>query len=162
MNLCALTRKTISLSAMLLVITACGGGGNSGDSLDHQTGTVQIADLESGQCMTPVIDSSYVSDVEVKSCSEGVKYQVAGHVTLSDPYGTPYPGHVELSKRIYNGCEPVFEAFTGLTFWSLNNGLDIETVAPSISGWESGDREAICLIRRSDGNNIMASVEARK
>ena len=163
-----MAQKTLLLGAILLVMTACGGGGGGNDGGDGEspsnesTNTVQVAALESGQCITPVIDSSYVSDLEVKSCSDGVKFQVAGRVTLSDPDGTPYPGHVELNKRIYDECERVFEAFTGLTFWNLNHGLDIETVAPSLTGWKSGDREAICLIQKSDGSEIMASVETRQ
>lgn len=153
---CTVTRYAVIFGAMFL-LTACGGGGGSSSVQAPQT--EQIASLQKGECFSPVVDSSYVMDVEVKPCSEGTKYQVAGRITLKDSVDAAYPGHVELDKRIYDECESVFEAFTGLTFWSLKHGLDIETVAPSLTGWNDGDREGICLISKMDGSELMTSVE---
>lgn len=155
-NIRTVTRDAVIFGVMFL-LTACGGGGGSSTAQAPQT--EQLTSLQKGQCFTPVVDSSYVMDVEVKPCSEGTKYQVAGRITLNDSVDATYPGHVELDKRIYDECESVFETFTGLTFWSLKHGLDIETVAPSLTGWKDGDREGICLVRKMDGSELMASVE---
>lgn len=152
-------------------LVSCGGGGSTGgassgdgstgditDEFDpgteprlqmfDGTGATSVASIESlapGSCIS-TDGNWFVSEVHVMNChGEGTnEMQVAGSYLIDAIDGAAYPGSWRLDSQAYDGCQPVFEVYTGTPFWESE--LDIITVAPSRSTWSAGDREVICMV----------------
>lgn len=148
---------------LTLVLVACGGGGGSPSAANDNVGNpsavaTSLADLKNGDCTSPEQNSIFASGLDVTDCSEPHDMEVAGRFELSEAAGVAYPGYLAIRQEAYKQCQPVFESWTGVAFW--DSKYDINTITPSASTWDDGDRSVICLIETVDGKPLTAAVGA--
>jgi len=105
-------------------------------------GETSLSTLATGTCIY-TDGNYYVDEVFVMDCAGEHEFQFVGRYELSADGTVDYPGSPRIDLQAYDGCEPVFEAFTGEVFWDSQR--DIVTVAPAPSTWADGDRTVHCL-----------------
>jgi hypothetical protein len=130
-----------------------GEGGAGGQDLQPPGTFTSLDDVEVGACGAVPRDSDFVSQFEVVECDELHYMEVAGRYELAD---AEYPGNAALILSSYEGCQPIFETYTGTPFW--DSEYDIRTITPSPFTWSQGDRAVICLVSTVDGSVLSKSV----
>ena len=166
-------RSLLVLSVSLSVIS-CGGSGGGGTAqpptptpTPNPTPTpppvvtpsapelLSLDTLNSGMCADVVEETNGVEFMSVKSCDQSHQYEVAGSYEL-DGFSDEFPGAIAIARRVHKDCRPLFESHTGQAY--TGTGLGIETISPSISTWDSGDRSVICLVVNADRSPLLESV----
>ncbi len=86
---------------------------------------------------------------EAAPCGSSHGHEVSAVVDLADPTGTPFPGAEALLAQLAPTCEAAFGSFVGRD--REGSAYDTVAVAPNRSGWDAGERRAVCLVFGRDG-----------
>ena len=121
---------------------------------DRLSGAAQ--DLAVGDCFDAPTTEAEVQDVQHRPCNEAHTAEVifVGEMPEADAL----PGGTEIDDYIAAQCIPAFNAYTGRDY-ATDRELDISSLTPTSSGWQSGDREVSCFAVRIDGAAMTASVK---
>jgi hypothetical protein len=158
-------RLTVALSFCFSIVS-CGGSGGSQTAPTPTPITppvitpsapelITLDTLNAGMCADVVEETNGVEFMKVMSCSQSHQYEVAGSYDM-DGFGDEFPGSIAIARRVHKDCRPLFESHTGQAY--TGKGLGIETITPSISTWQSGDRSVICLVVNADRSPLTESV----
>lgn len=102
---------------------------------------VDVFSLEVGQCFDRPDETEQVFSVDTVPCEEPHDFEVYAVFDLPDG---PFPPVDELEEQGGQGCLDRFEAYVEHPY--PTSEIFAETLLPSASSWETGDREVICLL----------------
>lgn len=113
------------------------------------SGTLQVTDLQVGDCFDSAIDETVGETVEVQGvdaipCGEPHRNQVYAITELPDGSDAPFPGDDAAFESSGLLCLETFDDFVGLAY--EESVLDISVVYPSADTWGRGDREVVCAV----------------
>lgn len=86
---------------------------------------------------------------EAAPCDSSHGHEVSAVVNLPDPADAVFPGAKALLERVTPTCDDAFAVFIGHD--REGSAYDTTAVVPSRSGWEGGQRRAVCLVFGRDG-----------
>jgi hypothetical protein len=112
-------------------------------------GTLQVTDLQVGDCFDSAIDETVGETVEVQGvdaipCAEEHRNQVYAIRQLPDGSDAPFPGDDAAFESSGLLCLETFQDFVGLVY--EESVLDISVVYPSADTWGAGDRDVVCAV----------------
>lgn len=141
-----------ALAALVLVasltLSGCGAisGFFGGAVRDDETGEISeggeidVFSIAVGDCLASAPDGE-VQSVQVVPCSDEHEGEVFHDFELPDG---DFPGDEAIETAAYEGCDPAFEEFVGLTY--DESTLDYSYYAPTTESWAEGDRLISCII----------------
>jgi hypothetical protein len=127
---------------------------------DHMSGNVTA--LKVGDCFdvpAGVVTDTVLKDVQHHPCSEthGAELLFTGFAPGPD---NAFPADADLNAFAQTLCVPAYLAYTGRDFMT-DEAYDVKTLFPTGDGWKQGDRGFSCLIVRTDGLPMTATVRVR-
>ena len=139
-------RLTLSLLALTLVATACGGG-------------TSVFDLGEGDCFNDRADmteaEAEVESVETVDCSEPHDNEIYYEYSMTE---TAYPGDNAAADAAMFRCIEEFDAFVGTAY--LDSALDTFPITPTTSSWAAGDRVVYCAVYAMDLSRLRGSMRS--
>jgi hypothetical protein len=108
---------------------------------------VSVFDLGIGECFNPPGETVW-STVRIIPCSESHVYEVIGRRRFDEPAGAMWPGDTNLGERTRRGCIEDFADYVGIPY--AQSHFDVHNIYPGQQYWDSGGRQAICLVREPD------------
>lgn len=158
-------RGTVATAALVALALIGAGVGIlfflSTDSGDAGTaaGDVEAASLRPGDCWNDLPDQpGEILDVPAVPCDQPHDNEVFAVVEVPGAPGSTYPGMDSLDSRGRVLCLETFAGYTGELHGF--SPLDIWMLFPTPSSWETGDREVICSLYRTDLEKMTGSARA--
>lgn len=107
-------------------------------------GSLDVAELQVGDCFEGPEDDTELTDVRVVPCEERHHNEIYHVAEL--PYGSdaPFPGEDLVFQIAGEACASGFEGFIGVPY--QRSELDFAMVAPSRDSWENDDRTFVCAV----------------
>lgn len=158
------------LLILLLSLSACGGSGSDSTEQPNSPNPVQpepqpkgpeagsvlaLDDLTAGTCIDAIESVNGAEFMRVMACDQAHQYEMAGTYELTEFTGQ-YPGRIAIERVIHQGCRTVFENHTGQPY--TGRDFAIQTIAPSRSTWDNGDRTVLCLLMNIDRSMLTRSL----
>ena len=115
-------------------------------------------DLAVGDCFdVPAGTSGIVEDVDPNPCTDAHDAEV---VFVGDyaPATDTYPSESEFTDFETDHCIAAFNTFTGLDF-NTDELYGMGVFEPTAAGWDDGDREVTCYLRRLDNTKLVTSIK---
>lgn len=85
------------------------------------------------------------------SCTGEHESEVAGTYDLT---GEEYPGQSALRLETQLACQPIFDRYVGVSYWTSR--YELRAIPPAPSAWAMGERKVICLVVDKDGKMLEA------
>jgi hypothetical protein len=123
-------------------------------------GDLQVNDLRVGDCFDPkgdIGESTELSDVTAKPCTEPHRFEVYEVATLPDG---DFPSDAAFGDAIDANCIPAFADYVGTDFQSSQ--LDVWPIVPVKDGWDSGDHSLTCVIAGPDLGELTGSMKGAR
>ncbi|MBW3665070.1 MAG: septum formation family protein [Actinobacteria bacterium] len=139
----------IAILGVVVTVFFAGGAERDDEGELVSSGTLQVTDLQVGDCFDSTIDETVGETVEVQGvdaipCGEPHRNQVYAIRELPDGADAPFPGDDAAFESSGLLCLETFEDFVGLAY--EESVLDISVVYPSADTWGTGDREVVCAV----------------
>ena len=125
---------------------------------DHMSGSVTA--LKVGDCFdvpAGVVTDTVLKDVQHHPCGEAHSAELlfTGFVPGPDD---AFPADADLDAFAQTLCVPAYLTYTGRDF-ATDLAYDVKTLFPTSDGWKHGDRGFSCVIVRTDGLAMTATVK---
>lgn len=147
--------ELIRLGALLVIAIAIGVGFYLFQ--DRLSGAIQ--DLKVGDCIDQPVGAQTIFEVQRQPCNEPHDGEVFAVVTHTAAPGASYPPQMEFDDLAGDECVPQLEAYTGLdVIGFITRGYDFAYVVPTDESWREGARTVICMLNRTDGSKLTASL----
>ena len=104
-------------------------------------GTVDVTELQVGDCFDAPADEDLISDVAGVPCDEAHAYEV---YVVADREAASYPSDDEFEAIFGELCVPAFESYVGASYDSSE--IWASFITPSEDSWSDGDREYVCYL----------------
>lgn len=101
---------------------------------------------EVGDCMDYAGLSGEIQELPTLDCAEAHDAQVVAKFDLRDG---EFPTDEEYVAALEENCLPAFEEYVGVPY--PESTLAIADLSPLEEGWDSGDREVLCVAYTTDG-----------
>jgi hypothetical protein len=110
-------------------------------------GDVKVTDLRVGDCFDEKDPGAEeIEEVQAKPCTE--PHELETFYVNTMPVGD-YPGNAQVEEWVGGNCVPQFEQYVGTSVQVTT--LDLAWYAPTVEGWNDGDRTVLCAVY--DPNN---------
>jgi hypothetical protein len=142
---------TVLMSTALLAAACSGGGGD--DELEGLPTEPFALDIDVGGCFDQPASPDVV-DVPTVGCDVPHDFEVYAIVDLE---GDGFPGDEEVAAQALSACNDRFAGYVGRP--PDQSGYVVVPVAPSVEGWDAGDRGVTCTVTLSGQDRLESSVE---
>ncbi len=128
---------------------------------DRTSGTVAVADLQTGDCIDIVLGRGLINEAALQPCDAAHNAEVIDvFEPVSEAAADEFPGRLNLQGQAGNGCLPAFQAWTGTEMFVSQ--LDVVPLTPTFTQWSDGSlRTIICLAVAPSGQELTESVQGR-
>jgi putative regulator of septum formation len=104
-------------------------------------GTVDVTELQVGDCFDSPTDEDLISDVTGVPCDEAHAYEV---YAVAEREAASYPTDDEFDTIFGELCVPAFESYVGASY--EDSDIWASFITPSEDSWSDGDREYVCYL----------------
>jgi hypothetical protein len=104
-------------------------------------GTVDVTELQVGDCFDSPTEDELISDVAGVPCNEAHAYEV---YAVADREAASYPTDDEFQVIFGELCVPAFESYVGAPYETSEIWANF--ITPSEDSWSDGDREYACYL----------------
>lgn len=125
---------------------------NSSGGADTSSETINVLDLQVGDCFSAPEGATTIQEVELIDCNTPHDYEAYNNHQITQ---STYPTSSEMDTIIQEACLGSFETYVGTSF--ENSEYDVTSLNPSESSWEQGDRSITCVIKTMDGSQLTES-----
>lgn len=158
------TRMLPLLTALILVLAACGGAqpGASDPSSDPPDETqaaatdapaegeaTSVFELNAGDCFDNE-DEGIIEEVVRLDCASSHEYELYAAVDHSAGADEAFPGDTDMTAFAESECIERFDGFVGASYETSE--LFIYYLQPTADTWAEGDREVLCALYLPDSD----------
>jgi hypothetical protein len=118
--------------------------------------TVDVDQLEPGDCFSWIGEADQVATVAAVDCPEAHDAEVTGLVELPDPPDAAYDAEAVIAAA-EERCDA---AMTGYAGGPAPVGRRSSYIYPGAEGWQQGDRTVVCLAEGAEAGTLTGSVRA--
>jgi Septum formation len=158
-------RTSLAAAAILCTLSLALGGCSligSGDAKRDPSGVptesskADAFKVKVGDCMEEP-DGSEVKDVTIIPCAQAHDFEAFAATKLD---GSDYPGDAVVSQKAEDFCGKEFATFIGKPF--NDSGLEMTYFFPTRESWKTGDKEIVCLVGGTAGEQSKGSLKGSK
>jgi len=113
------------------------------DGAISEAGTLQVQDLQVGDCFVFEETADEVSEVDALPCTEPHRYEIF-HITRWTGSEDTYPAEDAWFSFFIQACVPPFNSYVGRVY--EDSVLDFVPFTPTEEGWDAGDRVVQCAL----------------
>jgi hypothetical protein len=121
-----------------------------------ESGGVGAFVIRVGDCFE-MPEESLLTSVEGVPCTDPHGAQVFAEFDMTD--AETYPGDDAVTEEAGTGCVDRWMAAIGTPYDDMPD-YDLQPISPSSETWDTGDRKVSCVIVRTDGADMTASMLA--
>ena len=128
----------------------------------HDVSSGNVAAIKIGDCFDlPSGVTHEIKDVQHHPCTDPHTAELFFDGLIASPTDRSYPDLATFRAYVRAQCLPAYRSYTGRDF-QTDTAYDLEPLWPTEQGWTDGDRTVQCVVVRSDGGPMTASVKASR